>query len=56
MARVFEGQFIGGRSSSRRMFKDLNPADGSVWAEVPDCGRAETAAAIEAAQAAFAEW
>ena len=56
MARVFEGQFIGGRSSTRRMFKDLNPADGSVWAEVPDCGRAETAAAIEAAHAAFAEW
>ena len=38
MARVFEGQFIGGRSATRRMFKDLNPADGSVWAEVPDCG------------------
>ncbi len=56
MARVFEGQFIGGRSSSRKMFKDLNPADSSVWAEVPDCGRAETAAAIEAAHAAFAEW
>ena len=56
MARVFEGQFIGGRSSSRKMFKDLNPADGSVWAEVPDCGRAEASAAIEAAHAAFPEW
>ena len=56
MARVFEGLSIGGRSATRRMFEDLNPADGSVWAGVPDCGRAETAAAIEAAHAAFAEW
>lgn len=56
MARVFDGQYAGGRVSARRMFKDLNPADGSIWAEVPDCSRADTAAAIEAAHAAFPEW
>src|SRR5690606_31801708 len=57
MARVFEGMYIGGGwSAATRTFKDLNPADGSVWAEVPDSGRAETTAAIEAAQAAFPEW
>ena len=47
MARVFEGMFIGGGwSATKQTFKDYNPADGSVWAEVPDSGRAETAAAI----------
>jgi aldehyde dehydrogenase (NAD+) len=34
----------------------LNPADGSVWAQVPDGGREEARAAIEAAHAAFASW
>src|SRR5690606_23755238 len=57
MARVFEGMYIGGGwTGAKKTFKDYNPADGSVWAEVPDCGRAETAAAIEAAQEAFHEW
>jgi vanillin dehydrogenase len=57
MARVFEGMYIGGGwSKARRTFRDHNPADGSVWAEVPDSGRTETAAAIEAAHAAFPEW
>lgn len=55
MVRMLESQF-GDRAATRRTFKDLNPADGSVWAEVPDCGRAETAAAIEAAHAAFPAW
>lgn len=57
MARVFEGMYIGGGwAATQRTFKDLNPSDGSVWAEVPDSGRAETSAAIEAAHAAFPEW
>ncbi|MEX0409097.1 aldehyde dehydrogenase family protein [Aquibium sp. LZ166] len=57
MARVFEGMYIGGGwSATQKTFKDLNPADGSVWAEVPDSGRAEAAAAIEAAHAAFPAW
>ena len=57
MARVFDGMFIGGRSiSASRTFADLNPADGSVWAQVPDGGRNEARAAIEAAHAAFPAW
>ena len=57
MARVFEGMYIGGGwSATQKTFRDLNPADGSVWAEVPDSGRAEAAAAIEAAHAAFPAW
>jgi acyl-CoA reductase-like NAD-dependent aldehyde dehydrogenase len=57
MARVFEGMYIGGGwAAAKNTFKDYNPADGSVWADVPDCGRAETAAAIEAAQEAFHDW
>ncbi|MDH4188592.1 MAG: aldehyde dehydrogenase family protein [Betaproteobacteria bacterium] len=57
MARVFEGMFIGGRSlSTGQTFADLNPADGSVWAQVPDGGRHEARAAIESAEAAFPAW
>lgn len=57
MARVFEGMSIGGRwVPAARTFADLNPADNSVWAQVPDGGLRETRAAIEAAHSAFAEW
>ena len=57
MARVFDGMFIGGRSiSTGKTFADLNPADGSVWAQIPDGGRQEARAAIEAAEAAFPAW
>jgi len=57
MARVFDGMFIGGRPiSTGKTFADLNPSDGSVWAEVPDGGRQEARAAIEAAHAAFGKW
>jgi aldehyde dehydrogenase (NAD+) len=57
VARVFDGLFIGGRSvSTSKTFADLNPADGSVWAQVPDGGRREARVAIEAAQAAFPAW
>src|SRR3972149_2003364 len=57
MARVFDGIFIGGRSvATTRTFDDLNPSDGSVWARIPDGGRAEARAATEAAHAAFPAW
>ncbi|NIM69515.1 MAG: succinate-semialdehyde dehydrogenase [Xanthomonadales bacterium] len=38
------------------VFAVTNPADGSVLAEVPNLGVAETRRAIEAANAAWAEW
>jgi aldehyde dehydrogenase (NAD+) len=57
MARQFDGLYIGGRwVHPGRSFDDLNPADGSVWARVPDGSLADTRAAIDAAQAAFAGW
>ena len=57
MARSFEGlSNAAPRVQATGYFDDLNPADGSVWARVPDGGLAEARAAIGAAQAAFAGW
>jgi aldehyde dehydrogenase (NAD+) len=57
VARAFKTLSIGGRPvSTARTFSDLNPADNSVWAEVPDGSRQDARAAIEAAQAAFPQW
>lgn len=57
MARQFDGLYIGGRwVHPGRSFDDLNPADGSLWARVPDGSLADTRAAIDAAQAAFPAW
>jgi aldehyde dehydrogenase (NAD+) len=57
MTREFKGLYIGGRwMHPGRSFDDLNPADGSVWARVPDGGLGEARAAIDAAQAAFPAW
>jgi aldehyde dehydrogenase (NAD+) len=57
MARKFKGIYVGGKwLGTGRTFADVNPADDSSWAEVPDGGRAEARAAIEAAQAAFPQW
>ena len=40
MARVFEGHYVGGAwTATAGRFADFNPADGLVWAEVPDGGR-----------------
>lgn len=39
-----------------RRFTVSNPADGSVLAEVADCGAIEAAVAVDRAAAAFAEW
>jgi len=58
MARVFEGMYMGGgwTGAPARTFPDYNPSDGTVWAQVPDGGRAEARAAIAAAHAAFPAW
>lgn len=57
MSRQFKGMYIGGRwVHPGRTFDDFNPADGSVWAQVPDGSLAEARAAIDAAQAAFPAW
>ena len=55
--RTFPGLHVGGRwTTTEAHFADHNPADDSVWAEVPDGTRRDARAAIEAAQAAFPEW
>ncbi|WP_375568517.1 aldehyde dehydrogenase family protein [Seohaeicola saemankumensis] len=46
------GNWIAGQTS----FDDINPSDGSLYARIPDGGRAETRMAIAAAQAAFPAW
>ncbi len=52
-----KGLYIGGHwVQTARHFDDANPSDGSVYAQIPDGGRTETRAAIEAAQAAFPAW
>ncbi len=56
-APQIKGMYVGGRwASGSGTFADINPSDGTQWATIPDAGRAETRAAIEAAQAAFTEW
>ncbi len=57
MAKVLEGMYVGGswRATANR-FDDRNPADDSLWAQVPDAARAEARAAIEAAHAGFPAW
>ncbi|AOZ08430.1 NAD-dependent succinate-semialdehyde dehydrogenase [Cupriavidus malaysiensis] len=39
-----------------RRFAVTDPASGALLAEVPDCGAADAAAAVDAAQRAFAAW
>ncbi len=57
MARRFDGIPIGGKwVKAAQSFADLNPADDSVWAEIPDGGLAEARGAIEAAHSAFPAW
>jgi len=56
-ARALRGMYIDGQwRQGARSFADLNPNDGSLWAEAPDGGRSEAAAAIEAAHRAFPGW
>ena len=57
MNKVFNKIYVGGDwSTTRENFADHNPADGSVWATVPNGDRQDARAAIDAAQAAFPEW
>ncbi len=49
-----DGQWVD--ADSGKTFDVLNPATGEVLASVPDMGAAETTRAIEAAQAAWADW
>ena len=57
MNKMFNGIYVDGRwSSTGRTFTDINPSDSTVWAEIPDGGRLEARAAIEAAAAAFPAW
>lgn len=52
-----KGMYVGGAwVPSERSFEDFNPSDGSIYAHVPDGGRVEARAAIQAAQAAFPAW
>ncbi len=56
---LLDRAFIGGewrQSGERREFQVLNPADSSLLSEVPDCGASDAAAAVDAAERAFAEW
>jgi aldehyde dehydrogenase (NAD+) len=57
MARMLENFYAGGGwQRARARFEDLNPSDGSVWAEVADAGAEEARVAIEAAYAAQRAW
>ncbi len=57
MNKIFNGIYVDGRwSSTGKTFDDLNPSTSAVWAEIPDSGRLEVRAAIEAAHAAFPAW
>ncbi|MEM6987735.1 MAG: aldehyde dehydrogenase family protein, partial [Pseudomonadota bacterium] len=56
-APTINGQFIAGQwQSGESLFDDINPSDGSVWAQVPDATAATARAAIDAAHAAFPAW
>ena len=56
-APAIRGNYIGGKwVATSRTFEDLNPSDNSVYARAPDGTREDMTRAIEAAQAAFADW
>ena len=57
LTKSLRGQYINGQwVRPARTFADLNPSTGQLFAEAPDGTRADAAAAIEAAQAAFPAW
>ncbi len=57
MARVLDNFYVGGSwSRATARFKDLNPADNSVWAEIADADAGDAGNAIRTAHAAFADW
>jgi len=49
-----DGAWVG--ADTGKSFKVTDPADGSLIAEVPDLGKAETRRAIKAANAAWPAW
>jgi succinate-semialdehyde dehydrogenase / glutarate-semialdehyde dehydrogenase len=54
-----EANLIGGawvEAASGKRITVTNPASGEVFGHVPSCGKAETARAIDAAEAAFPAW
>jgi succinate-semialdehyde dehydrogenase/glutarate-semialdehyde dehydrogenase len=56
---IVERALIGGEwmhAADGRTFVVRNPADAQVLAEVPDCGPAEAARAVDAAEQAFVKW
>jgi vanillin dehydrogenase len=56
-SKTVKGMYIGGNwIAGQASFDDINPSDGSLYARIPDGGRAETRMAIAAAQAAFPAW
>lgn len=56
-SRTLRGLYVGGQwVRTARNFADINPNDGSLWAEAPDGTRMDTRAAIEAAHRAFPAW
>ena len=59
MNLLFTQNLIGGHpvpSNTGRTFNILNPADGSLIANVPDSGPEDARAAVEAALGAYADW
>ncbi|MGB7303009.1 MAG: aldehyde dehydrogenase family protein [Burkholderiaceae bacterium] len=57
MARTFDGMAIGGQLvRTAKTFKDYNPGNNTVWAEIPDGGVDQARAAVQAAHSAFGEW
>ena len=56
---LFDKNLIGGLQSASgtgRTFAVLNPADGSLLANVPDSGADDASAAVDAALGAYGEW
>ena len=54
---TIKGMYIGGDwVPAARTFEDLNPADNTLYARIPDGSREDTRRAIEAARTAFPAW
>lgn len=54
---TIRGMYIGGAwVPASRTFDDLNPADDSLYARIPDGGSEDVRRAVEAARAAFPAW
>lgn len=57
MTQTLDSLFIGGQwVRSNRLFDDINPSDGSVWAQVADASLDQAREAIDTAHDAFLEW